>query len=287
MDEARASGRRRARGRGICRSTIIVCHTATFRWPARRHAAGLRPEILPHSARRAAAAAFAKGGLRDASDFETTDDGRVEPCVPQITTIFWDVGGVILSNGWDGAARAEAIRKFELDAQDFETRHGLSDAEWESGEITIETYLERTIFYRPRAFTPDEFWNFMCAQSRDLPEGHRVADEIGRGGRYLMATLNNEAVELNLYRIRKFGLRRTFSAFFSSCFLGARKPDAEIYRRALDVTQREPAECVFIDDRLENVESARQLGMHGIQYKDGEQLRRELGEQGIAWQPAA
>ena len=103
----------------------------------------------------------------------------------------------------------------------------------------------------------------------------------------LMATLNNEAVELNLYRIRKFGLRRTFSAFFSSCFLGARKPDAEIYRRALDVTQREPGECVFIDDRLENVESARQLGMHGLQYKDGEQLRRELGEQGIAWQPAA
>jgi putative hydrolase of the HAD superfamily len=207
--------------------------------------------------------------------------------VPEITTMFWDVGGVMLSNGWDEIARAEAVRKFELDAADFEARHESENEAWECGRITIETYLERAIFYRPRAFTAKDFCDFMYVQSRDLPEGHRVADEIARTGRYLMSTLNNESAELNTYRIRKFGLRRSFSAFFSSCFLGARKPGGEIYRRALDVTQRDAEECLFIDDRTGNLESARQLGMRTIQFRDGSQLRKALGEQGIVWQAPA
>jgi len=201
--------------------------------------------------------------------------------------MFWDVGGVILSNGWDAGARAAAMRAFDIDAEDFEARHKLVDEAWECGRITLETYLDRTIFYQPRPFTADKFRDFMCAQSQDLPEGHRIADEIARTGRYLMFTLNNEAVELNIFRIKKFGLRKSFSAFFSSCFLGVRKPGPEIYRRAIDVTQREPAECLFIDDRAGNLESARQLGMHTIQFRDGAQLRSELGALGVAWQPSA
>ena len=204
--------------------------------------------------------------------------------MPEITTLFWDVGGVLLSNGWDETARTEAVRKFDLDGADFEARHDLTNAAWECGRVNLQTYLERTVFYRPRAFTADVFSEFMFAQSRDFPEGHRIADEVARSGRYVMATLNNEAAELNLYRIRKFGLRRSFSAFFSSCFLGVRKPDREIFRMALDVTQREPAECLFIDDRALNAESARQVGMQTIQFRDAAQVRRELGELGIVWQ---
>jgi putative hydrolase of the HAD superfamily len=207
--------------------------------------------------------------------------------VPEITTMFWDVGGVILSNGWDADARAAAMRRFDIDAKDFEARHKMVDEAWECGRITLATYLERTIFYRPRAFTADEFRDFMCAQSQDLPEGHQVADEIARSGRCVMFTLNNEGSELNIFRIKKFGLRKSFSAFFSSCFLGARKPGVEIYRKALDITQREPGECVFIDDRAENLESAKQLGMHTIQFRDGAQLRSELGALGVAWERSA
>ena len=207
--------------------------------------------------------------------------------MPEITTMFWDVGGVMLSNGWDADARAAAMRKFNIDAEDFEARHKLVDEAWECGSITLGTYLERAIFYRPRAFTADEFRDFMFAQSQDLPAGHRIADELAKTGRYLMFTLNNEAVELNIYRIKKFDLRKSFSAFFSSCFLGARKPGPEIYRRALDVTQRDPAECLFIDDREGNLESARQLGMHAIQFRDGVQLRNDLSELGIICQASA
>jgi len=207
--------------------------------------------------------------------------------VPEITTMFWDVGRVLLSNGWDIDARAAAMRKFQIDADDFEARHKLVDEAWECGRITLDGYLDSTLFYRPRAFTAAEFRDFMFAQSQDSPDGHQVADEIARSERYMMYTLNNEAAELNLYRIRRFGLRKSFSAFFSSCYLGTRKPGVEIYRKALDVTQREPAECVFIDDRAENLVSARQLGMHTIQFQDGAQLRSELGKLGMAWQPSA
>src|ERR1700683_4626588 len=127
--------------------------------------------------------------------------------------MFWDVGGVLLSNGWDADARAAAMRRFDIDAKDFEARHKMVDEAWECGRITLVTYLERTIFYRPRAFTADEFRDFMSAKSQDSPEGHRVADEIARSGRFLMFTLNNEAAELNIFRIKKFGLRKSFSAF--------------------------------------------------------------------------
>jgi putative hydrolase of the HAD superfamily len=211
----------------------------------------------------------------------------LERRVPEITTLFWDVGGVMLSNGWDTPERAAAIRKFDLDAADFEARHEVENPAWECGQITLATYLERTVFYKPRTFTPDEFRDFMFARSQDLPEGHIVADEIARSSRYLMAVVNNESLDLNLYRIQKFGLRRSFPTFFSSCFVGARKPDRAIYRIALDVTQSEPGKCLFIDDRAANLETARQMGMHTIQFRDGAQLRRELGEQGIVWQPSA
>lgn len=201
--------------------------------------------------------------------------------MPEITTMFWDIGGVMLSNGWDETARAKAIRTFDLGAADYESRHASENDAWERGRITLDTYLARTIFYKPRPFTENAFRDFMYAQSQDLPDGHRLADEIAQSGRYLMAALNNEAVELNVYRIRKFGLRKSFSAFFSSCFLGARKPNPEIYRMALEIAQREPAECVFIDDRAENVETARQIGIHAIQFRGAAQARRDLSEMGI------
>jgi putative hydrolase of the HAD superfamily len=201
--------------------------------------------------------------------------------VAGISTIFWDVGGVILSNGWDRPARAEAARKFGIDWNDFEDRHELSSPGFETGKVTLATYLDRTIFCRPRTFSREEFRDFMFSQSRELPGARAVLDELAQSGRYLQATMNNEALELNLYRIERFDLKRDFAAFFSSCFVGARKPDREIYQIALEVTQRDPERCLFIDDRALNLECARQLGMHTIQYRDAKQLREELAALGV------
>jgi putative hydrolase of the HAD superfamily len=198
-----------------------------------------------------------------------------------VTALFWDVGGVILSNGWDRSARAEAAKKFGLDWEDFQDRHELASPAFETGQITLDTYLQRTVFYRKRAFTREEFTAFIFEQSEEFPKSRAVLSGVARAGKYLLATINNEPLELNVRRIEKFNLRREFVAFFSSCFVRIRKPDEAIYRLALEVTQRRAQECLFIDDRELNLECARQLGMHTIQFKSAAQLRQDLQANGV------
>ncbi len=199
----------------------------------------------------------------------------------KVTALFWDIGGVILTNGWDRAARREAAAKFSLDADDFEERHDLANPAFETGHATLDEYLERTVFYCKRAFSPREFADFMYSRSSEFPDSRAVVDRLAASGRYLMAALNNEGAEINDYRIERFALRRTFASFFSSCYVGLRKPNAPIYKLALKVTQRAPEECIFVDDRAINVESARRLGMDAIVYQDARQLAQELRNRGI------
>jgi putative hydrolase of the HAD superfamily len=194
----------------------------------------------------------------------------------EITTLFWDIGGVILTNGWDRAAREEAASAFGLDWEEFEERHDLSFPAFDSGQITLNQYLDRTLFYRPRSFTREEFTAFMFAQSKEYPESRAILRTAARSGKYFIGAINNEPLELNEYRIEAFGLRREFQVFFSSCYLGSRKPEETIYRVALQVAQRPAERCVFIDDRALNLENPRRLGMNVVHYRNAEQLRTEL-----------
>src|ERR1700690_2168064 len=136
----------------------------------------------------------------------------------EITTLFFDVGGVLLSNGWDHGERSRAVERFGLEAEEFEERHARLFPAFERNEVGIEEYLRQVVFYRPRPFSPDDFRRFMHAQTRPLPESLAPAGAPARPRRYVMATVNNEALDLNVYRIRHFGLRNYFSAFYSSCF---------------------------------------------------------------------
>jgi putative hydrolase of the HAD superfamily len=199
----------------------------------------------------------------------------------KVTAMFWDVGGVLLSNGWDKPSRRRAIDKFGLDAEEFESRHELVVAAFETGQMGLEQYLDRTVFYRPRSFTQQDFKDFMFSLSRPCPETLAIVERLAQKKNCLLATLNNESLDLNLYRINRFGLRDYFEVFFSSCFLGAKKPDEAIYRLALQMTQRVPEESLFIDDRELNLECARHCGMRTILYQDPAQLRRELQDLGI------
>ncbi|HVS89951.1 MAG TPA: HAD family phosphatase [Candidatus Acidoferrum sp.] len=198
-----------------------------------------------------------------------------------ITTLFWDIGGVILTNGWDRVSRREAADKFRLDLEEFQDRHELSFPAFDSGHISLNEYLDRTLFYRPRSFTREEFTAFMFAQSKEFPESRAILAAAARSGKYFIGAINNEPLELNQYRIEAFHLRRDFAVFFSSCYVRSRKPEELIFRVALEVTQRPPDQCVFIDDRPLNLESPRRLGMHVIHYQDPEQLRSELGNCGV------
>jgi putative hydrolase of the HAD superfamily len=205
----------------------------------------------------------------------------------EITTLFWDNGGVILTNGWDRDARKLAVGTFHLDWEDFEDRHELVLDAFETGALTLDDYLKRTVFYRSRSFTPEDFKKFMFEQSQPFPDSLAFTGELARSRKYLMAALNNESLEINEYRIKKFHLRDYFEAFFSSCYLGVRKPNAGIYILALKITQREPGECILIDDRGLNLECARELGMNTIQYKNLAQLREDLARFGVTVDGAA
>jgi putative hydrolase of the HAD superfamily len=199
-----------------------------------------------------------------------------------VTAVFTDVGGVILSNGWDRHSRRKAAEKFGLDPEEFEDRHELMLHAFETGQAGLEVYLDRTVFYRQRPFTRDDFRAFIFAQSRGYPDALAVFARLAASGRYLLATLNNESVELNEYRIRQFRLRDYFSIFLSSCYLGVRKPEEAIYRLALSITQRVPEECVFVDDRELNLECARRLGLGVIHFRTPQQLREDLRRNGVA-----
>ncbi|HVX66260.1 MAG TPA: HAD family phosphatase [Bryobacteraceae bacterium] len=200
----------------------------------------------------------------------------------EITTLFWDIGGVILTNAWGRAERLRATDHFKLDREDFERRHQQVAAAFEIRELTLHEYLAETVFHQPRPFSPEEFRRFMRAQSQVCRRALRIVEELSETRRYLMATINNESLELNLYRIRQFELHRYFSAFFSSCFLNVRKPGRELFCRALELTGRQPSECLMIDDRPENLEAPRAMGLRTIEYHSPAQLRQELEGHGIA-----
>lgn len=202
--------------------------------------------------------------------------------MPEISALFWDNGGVILTNGWDRDARHRAVEKFQLDWGEFEDRHELVLNSFETDELSLEEYLKRTVFYRPRPYSPEDFKKFMFEQSQPFPESLSFVSALARTNEYLMATLNNESLEINEYRIRTFKLRDYFDIFLSSCYLRVRKPNPEIYRLALKITQRAPGECILIDDRALNLECAQELGINTILYKNVDQLRNELARYGVA-----
>ena len=198
-----------------------------------------------------------------------------------ITHVFFDVGGVLGTNGWDREQRAGAVAHFGLDAADLEDRHVESVGSLEQGRMTLDEYLRCAVFYRPRPFTPEEFKAYMFAQSAPFSETIDVARELARSGRYRLMTINNESAELNQYRLEHFGLRGMFIAFFSSCWVGILKPAQRIYELALAMSQATPEDSVFIDDRARNLDPARNLGMRTIRFTDAARLRQELAGLGV------
>jgi putative hydrolase of the HAD superfamily len=203
--------------------------------------------------------------------------------LPEIKALFWDVGGVLLTNAWDHTQREAALRNFHVDEKDFAERHELSVSSFERGKITLDEYLNRVLFYKPRPFSPDEFKQFMFSLSEPNEEALAFARQLTNSGKYLMGTINNESRELNQYRIETFGMRAIFTVFVSSCFVGLRKPEETIYQLALDVTQQAAEQCCFIDDRALNLEVAKRLGMHTIEMDDVAQLRADLQKLGVQW----
>jgi putative hydrolase of the HAD superfamily len=201
--------------------------------------------------------------------------------VTAITHLFSDIGGVLLTNGWDRHMRRDAAASFALDLEDLNDRHKMSFDTYEEGKLNLDTYLNQVVFYKERPFTREDFKEFMFAQSRPKVEMINLVSGLKWKYRLKTAAISNEGRELTIYRIKKFDLTTLFDYFVSSCFVHFRKPDVDMYRIALDISQADPARSVYIDDRALFVEIAQDLGFHGIHHTDFEITRTKLKELGL------
>ena len=198
-----------------------------------------------------------------------------------ISHLYFDVGGVLGTSGWGSDARALAVARFRLEEADFDRRHREVVGQWEEGRMTLDEYLDCTVFHAPRPFARQDFVAFMREQSRPHPDSVALARALADTGRYRLMTLNNESAELNAYRLELFGLVPIFAAFFSSCWLGVAKPSRRIFELALAMAQAEPSRSVFIDDREQNLAPARALGMHALRFTTADALRHDLAALGV------
>jgi putative hydrolase of the HAD superfamily len=199
---------------------------------------------------------------------------------PLITTLFLDIGGVLLTNGWDHIARKRAAERFHLDEDEMGERHHLTFDTYEEGKLSLDEYLDRTVFYEPRPFTKQSFKDFMFAQSRPYPEMIELVHNLKMRYGLKVAAVSNEGRELTIHRIQYFELNKIIEFFISSCFVHIRKPDEDIYRLALDVAQARPEQVVYIEDRPMFVDVANKLGIHGILHENLESTTKRLEELG-------
>jgi putative hydrolase of the HAD superfamily len=198
-----------------------------------------------------------------------------------ITCAFLDIGGVLLTDGWDHLARRRAAKNFKLEWAEMEERHGLTFEIFEEGKITLDEYLSLVVFHQKRSFTRNQFRRYMFEQSRAFPDMIKLVAQLKLNLGLKIAIVSNEARELNAYRIERFKLEKLADCFISSCFVHIRKPDADIFRLALDIAQVRPARVVFIDNTPMFVQIAESLGIHGILHTDCKSTRTKLSDLGL------
>jgi putative hydrolase of the HAD superfamily len=193
--------------------------------------------------------------------------GQMNKSIP-ITTLFLDIGGVLLTDGWDHHARKRAATNFKLELAEMEDRHHLTFDTYEEGKLTLEEYLDRVVFYEERPFTPAQFRKFIFAQSKPYPTTIELVRRLKARYGLKIVVVNNEARELNSHRIRKFKLDGFVDFFISSCFVHLRKPDMDIFRLALDIAQAPARQVVYIENTPMFVQIAEDLGIRSILHTD-------------------
>ena len=197
------------------------------------------------------------------------------------TALFLDVGGVLLTNGWDRSMRRRAAEAFNLDKDDMDERHHLTFDTYELGKLSLDEYLDRMVFYKERRFSREEFREFMFAQSKPFPQMLDLVRGLRKAYPLKIAVVSNEGRELTTYRIQKFQLAELVDFFIASSFVHFRKPDADIYRIALDIAQVPIDQVVYIEDRLMFAEVAQGLGIRSIHHTGFESTRASLASLGL------
>ena len=199
-----------------------------------------------------------------------------------IKTLFLDIGGVLLTNGWDHGARQRAAEAFHLNYQEIDERHHLTFDTYEEGKLSLDDYLAQVIFYEPRSFSVDDFKTFMKQQSQPYPDMLRLIKAVRQRYQLKVGSVNNEGRELMTHRLETFDLGSIFDFFIASCYVHFRKPDADIFRVALDVSQTHPDQVLYIEDRPLFVQVAQKLGINAVVHDDYASTRAMLAQYGLA-----
>jgi putative hydrolase of the HAD superfamily len=210
----------------------------------------------------------------------SVDGDQMKRAIP-ITTLFLDIGGVLLTDGWSHGASKLAVKKFNLDFEELNKRHTEALDTYELGKLTLEEFLDRTVFYEKRSFTPAQFRKFMFAQSKPFPEMIELIRRLKTLYGLKIVVVSNEGRELNEYRIRKFKLDGFVDFFISSCFVRLRKPDADIFRLALDTVRVPVNQVVYIENTPMFVQIAEGLGIRSILHTDYKTTRAKLASLGL------
>ncbi len=198
-----------------------------------------------------------------------------------IKALFIDIGGVLLNDGWGHVSRKLAAKTFNLNPEEMESRHNQVFDTYELGKLTIEEYLSRVVFYEKRPFTPSQFRKFMFAQSKPYPEMIEMIRKLKIRYGLKVVAVSNEARELNSYRIKKFKLDSFVDFFISSCFVHLRKPDADIFRLAIDIVQVPANQVVYIENLPMFVQVAEGLNIQGIYHTDYKSTCAKLASFGL------
>jgi putative hydrolase of the HAD superfamily len=198
-----------------------------------------------------------------------------------ITALFLDIGGVLLTNGWDHHARRRAVKNFKLNWAEVEERHVLNFETHEEGRMTFEEYLNRVVFYQKRPFTRAQFRSFMCEQSKPYREMINLVIRLKDQHGLKITVISNESRELNAYRIRQFKLDAFVDSFISSCFVGLRKPDVDMFRLAVDIAQTPVEQVVYIENTPMFVQIAEGLRIRSILHTDYKSTCAKLAAFGL------
>ncbi len=193
-----------------------------------------------------------------------------------IQALFLDIGGVLMTNGWDHSLRMRTAEKFNVNYEEMNQRHQLIFDTYETGKLTLDEYLKRVIFFETRPYTMQDVKQFIFESARPYTEMINFIKEIKSQYNLKVGVVSNEGRELAVDRIARFELSSFVDFFIISSFVHFMKPDADIYRLAIDVAQVPPSRIAYIDDRPMLIDVAKGLGLQGIHHKSVESTESAL-----------
>jgi putative hydrolase of the HAD superfamily len=198
-----------------------------------------------------------------------------------ITCLFLDIGGVLLTDGWSHDAGKMAAKKFRMNLEELNKRHTEAIDIYEVGKLTLKEFLNWVVFYEKRSFTQNQFRKFIYEHSKSYPQMIALIRRLKLQYGLKIVVVSNEGREFNEFRIHKFKLDEFVDYFISSCYVGLRKPDADIFRVALDIVRVHPNQVIYIDNTPMFVQIAECLGIQSILQTDYKTTFAKLASFGL------